>query len=285
MIEVVSSNIKTVSEELTKFRDELIDEVCDAYDSTGKIYGEQTFSRWNKRFQNFVSLALPSEVSAYGALFSVSGVLPNRRYESDLQEFIHQKGERIIYFIECIISELEKERFVLISQKLGSESNSKESLEATRNVINETPLNKVFIVHGHDELEESRVARFIEKLGLEAIILHEQSSAGKTIIEKLEEYSDVGFGIILYTPDDHGNVKSSKELKPRARQNVVFEHGYMIAKLGRDKVCALVKRDIEKPNDISGVVYIELDRGNSWQLGLASELKRAGYDINMNKLL
>lgn len=145
---------------------------------------------------------------------------------------------------------------------------------------------RVFIVHGHDESAQNKAARFVEKLGFEAIILHEKASSGRTIIEKIEHYSDVGFAIVLYTPDDVGNVKTEAEnLNVRARQNVVFEHGYLIGKLGRENVSALVDGKLELPNDISGVVYISLDEGAAWQLQLAKEMKQSGYDIDMNKLI
>ena len=151
-------------------------------------------------------------------------------------------------------------------------------------VTEELDLTKVFIVHGHDNLLKTEVARFIEKLGLEAIILHEQASSGNTIIEKIEEYSNVGFGIVLYTPCDIGSKsEESPNLKPRARQNVVFEHGFLIGKIGRRNVCALVKGNIEKPNDISGVVYVSTEE--EWRLSLAKELRNSGYIIDMNLVI
>jgi predicted nucleotide-binding protein len=123
-------------------------------------------------------------------------------------------------------------------------------------------------------------------MGLEAIILHEKASSGRTIIEKIEHYSDVGFAIVLYTPDDVGNVKGkADELNVRARQNVVFEHGYLIGRLGRENVAALVDGNLELPNDISGVVYISLDETSAWQLQLGKEMKQSGYEIDMNKLI
>ena len=145
--------------------------------------------------------------------------------------------------------------------------------------------NKVFIVHGHDSEAKTEVARFVEKLGLEAIILHEQASSGNTIIEKIEEYSNVGFGIVIYTPCDVGNsVRNKEKLNSRARQNVVFEHGYLIGKIGRKNVCALVKGDIETPNDISGVVYINMDSNKAWQTHILKEMKKQGYQIDANVL-
>ncbi|HDR8476592.1 TPA: nucleotide-binding protein, partial [Bacillus cereus] len=143
---------------------------------------------------------------------------------------------------------------------------------------------KVFIVHGHDESVKISVARFLERLELKPIILHEQASGGATIIEKIENNADVGFGIVLYTPCDLGKAKEDEELQMRARQNVVFEHGYLIAKLGRPNVCALVKDNIEKPNDIAGVVYVNYDSGNGWHMELFKELKNAGYKLDANNL-
>lgn len=146
-------------------------------------------------------------------------------------------------------------------------------------------LTKVFIVHGRDELAKTETARFIEKLGFSAIILHEQASSGKTIIEKIEEHTNVGFAIILYTPCDIGGLVGENTQKSRARQNVVFEHGYLIGKLGRHNVCALVKGDVEIPNDISGIVYVPLDSHSAWHLSVAKELRNAGYPVDMNKII
>ena len=110
-----------------------------------------------------------------------------------------------------------------------------------------------------------------------------RASAGMTIIEKIEKHSDVGFGVVLYTPCDTGS-KVGQPPQARARQNVVFEHGYLISKLGRQNVTALVKGAIEKPNDIAGVVYVTYDGHGGWKHQLTKELKSSGYDIDMNKI-
>lgn len=142
--------------------------------------------------------------------------------------------------------------------------------------------NKVFIVHGRDNEAKQEVARFIENIGLEPIILHEQVSGGKTIIEKIEHYSaEAGFALVLYTACDRGRgaFETKVPARKRARQNVVFEHGYLMARLGRENVCALVKDEIETPNDISGVVYAALDSYGAWKTEIAKELKACGYQI------
>ena len=145
--------------------------------------------------------------------------------------------------------------------------------------------SKVFIVHGHDNATKEAAARFIEKIGLEAIILHEQASSGHTIIEKIEENTNVGFGIVLYTPCDLGASKGEKDqLKHRARQTVIFEHGYLIGKIGRKNVCHLFKSGVETPSDIEGLVYAPMDAGDGWKYTVAKEMKACGYDIDLNKI-
>ena len=163
-------------------------------------------------------------------------------------------------------------------------------LEISKDLRDKNPMTKrdtfkVFIVHGHDETAKTEVARFVEQLGLEAVILHEQANSGSTIIEKLEKHTDVGFAIVLYTACDIGGVKSEpNNLKPRARQNVVFEHGLLIGKIGRENVVALVKEDVETPGDISGMVYETMDISKAWKFKLGLELKESGYNIDMNKI-
>jgi len=142
---------------------------------------------------------------------------------------------------------------------------------------------KVFIVHGHDDSVKQTVARFIEKLDLEPVILHEQSNEGRTIIEKFEHHSNVGFAVVLLTPDDVGaSVDDKMNLKPRARQNVILELGFFMGKLGRGRVCALYK-NVDMPSDFHGVLYLQMD--NNWQFGLAKEISKAGINVDMNKLI
>lgn len=143
---------------------------------------------------------------------------------------------------------------------------------------------KIFIVHGHDNEAKQEVGRFVESVGLEAIILHEQANAGMTIIEKIEKYSnDADFALVLYTACDKGRgaLETKVQARNRARQNVVFEHGYLMAKLGRENVCALVKGEIETPNDISGVVYVSLDSYGAWKNSVIKELKTCGYTVTI----
>ena len=118
---------------------------------------------------------------------------------------------------------------------------------------------KVFVVYGHDEIARTQLEAMLRRWDLDPIILDQQASGGQTIIEKLEEYSaDVGYAIVLATPDDEGKAVNEESYKFRVRQNVVLELGMFLAKLGRNKVAILLKenKNFEKPSDIQGLIYI-----------------------------
>lgn len=145
--------------------------------------------------------------------------------------------------------------------------------------------NKVFIVHGQDVAARETIARFIEQLGFDAVILHEQANRGGTIIEKIEANRDVGFAIVLLTPDDEGRRIGDSDLAPRVRQNVLLELGYFMAYLGRPNICALRRGDVDIPSDFAGVVWTDLDTAGAWKTSLGRELAAAGYSLDWNKVM
>jgi predicted nucleotide-binding protein len=145
--------------------------------------------------------------------------------------------------------------------------------------------NRVFIVHGHDEAAKDAVARVISQLSFEPIILQEQPNQGRTVIEKFEEYADVAFAVVLLTPDDVGAVKiASASPQARARQNVILELGFFIARLGRERVYVLYKGDVEIPSDFSGILWTPMDAGGAWRFQLGREMRAAGLSVDLNKL-
>ena len=132
---------------------------------------------------------------------------------------------------------------------------------------------KIFLVHGRNDGLKNEVGRWLGKIGFDDIILHEQPNVGRTLITKFEEVAkDVAYAVVLMTPDDVGGLAGEGQWY-RARQNVIFELGYFIGKLGGARVAAIVVGDIEKPSDYQGVVYIPYDSGGDWKVQLAREFK------------
>lgn len=144
---------------------------------------------------------------------------------------------------------------------------------------------KVFIVHGHNESVKQSVARTLESVGLTPIILAEQPDKGRTVIEKFEkEGNDVGFAVVLLTADDKGRKNKARTMQSRARQNVVFEMGYFMALLGRERVMLLLQEGVEEPSDLKGIVYTKLYKDGAWKYRLVKELREQGYNVSANSL-
>lgn len=213
---------------------------------------------------------------------------PSNEYKSSYdnvnQKFIYvsqSPAEELQEFIEDVKNKVNNLRQLVAKTSLIKTEINEPIIAKTSSASS----NKVFIVHGHNNEVKVNVARTVEKLGLEAIILHEQANSGKTIIEKFEEHSEVAFAIVLLTDDDFGKSKKADNLNNRARQNVILELGYFIGKLSRNKVCPLYVPGVELPSDLHGLLYIELDAEESWKFKLAKELKASGLDVDVNKIL
>jgi predicted nucleotide-binding protein len=152
------------------------------------------------------------------------------------------------------------------------------------------PSKKVFVVYGHDEAARTQLDAMLRRWGLEPVILDQLPSKGQTIIEKLEDYTeDVGFGVVLATPDDFGYPKDHEDQKAyRARQNVVLELGMLLVKLGRARVAILLGNQVEmeRPSDIQGLIYIPFKKDLQKEAGpsLAKEMAEQSYSIDVKSL-
>ncbi len=145
---------------------------------------------------------------------------------------------------------------------------------------------KVFVVHGRDEQTKQDLEILLGEMGLEPVVLHRQPDGGKTIIEKFEQYSDVGYAFILMTPDETASLVGGSEKENnnqnqlRARPNVIFEFGYFVGKLGRHRTCCLIKGELEIPSDLHGLVYKRFNvKIEEVGYAIGKELKAAGYII------
>lgn len=145
---------------------------------------------------------------------------------------------------------------------------------------------RIFVVHGRNLHIREAVARLLSRLAFDPVILHEQPNAGRTLIEKFETYADVPYAVVILTGDDVGGLAGDKpQLQHRARQNVIFELGFFVGKLGRKNVCALYEDGVEIPSDFQGVVFVPLDDGGAWKFRLATEMKGSGLDVDMNEVI
>jgi predicted nucleotide-binding protein len=264
---------------LDRLKTRLYRDVADAFESQGSQFGAQRLVAWRKAVSTFLEQYIPPEQLRFNGMFKKIAIFGSAN-KSDLEIFWINDGKGLLAYIESLILDIQNNEY-----DFTPFHTEVKQVTTSPDVEVKAKSNKVFIVHGHDGEVKYRTANFLRQHGLDPIILHLKASRNRTIIEKLEKYTeDVGYGIVLYTPDDLGQVKPKAlngELDNRARQNVIFEHGYLMGLIGRENVVAIVKGDIELPNDISGVVYID---DADWEKTLLIELRDAGYALDIANL-
>jgi predicted nucleotide-binding protein len=231
------------------------------------------FNKWFDNVSNWLQENFPnSALSADWGSLGVSYLVRQGGYDSSTYAITLFKNmvQARLKWLSNLMTALQNAR--------GTTPNNKRELIISK---------KVFIVHGRNNELKETVSRFLDKLGLEPIILHEQPNAGKTIIEKFLDYADVSFAVILMTPDDRGGLKDElfENQKLRARQNVILELGFFLGRIGRERTCIIYDQTVERPSDYDGVLYIPFDDKGAWQLSLAKEMKNAMLPFDMNALL
>lgn len=183
---------------------------------------------------------------------------------------------------------LENHPVALPSEVRGFHFDSSQPASADIGTVEGIPIDpkKIFVVHGRDNGMKGAVARWLERVGLTPIILHERADQGRTIIEKFEgEAREAGFAVILASGDDEGRLRATRKMQLRARQNVILEMGFFIGVLGRSKVVTMLGEGVEIPSDYSGVIYVPFDSGDGWKLRLAKELRAARVPFDETQIV
>ena len=261
-----------------------IDRIQRAVDTIPKLmsmpYSSQEFTKWHRNTEIAIEYTFnenPRHIKIFSSIgYSPMVIFPDT-HDHQFQETYMDGLQRARAILESMIEEIEE---------YWPDDVQPQTVNGQPSVSEPIASNRVFVVHGRDEAAKQTMARYLEGLGLEHVILQEQPNEGRTIIEKFEEESQtVGFAVVLGTPDDIGALAIDKDnLRPRMRQNVVFELGYFAAALGRKRVCVLLKGGVERPSDYDGVIYIPFDDGEGWKLTLGRELKAAGFTVDLNRL-
>ncbi len=258
-----------------------IHELVNRLDHSKAIAGASKWQRHSQEFSDWLQDALltlrqvdPEFERSFNQIpFSptvVNPLMTNEVWEAAFRSGITQA----IRLIDVALSELKSTQI-------------RQEREAPKNDGPEKTRSKrgVFIGHGRELTCLQAVENFVIKIGFDPVVLKDQGSGGLVLLDKLEASANVDFAIILLTPDDLGRLKDETELNPRARQNVIFEFGYLIAKLGRHRVCTVMKDMVEMPSNVLGLVHIPYDPEGIWRFKILKEMTTGGLKVDANNAL
>lgn len=238
---------------------------------TGREFeAHDAFQNWSASVADWLDEHAPaSGLSAEWSALETSNIMAGSGYDPSLQGWI---GYR----------KAVQNRLMWLS-RLARLQNMAESHLSRREPP--SPSGRVFVVHGRDEALREQVARLLEQIGLQPVILHEQPNRGRSILEKFVDYSDVSFAIVILTGDDEGRMRGiDTPLLHRARQNVLFELGFFVGKLGREYVAALYEEGVELPSDYQGILFTPVDTVGAWRYVIARELRDARLAVDLNRI-
>ncbi|HEX3434563.1 MAG TPA: nucleotide-binding protein [Solirubrobacteraceae bacterium] len=149
---------------------------------------------------------------------------------------------------------------------------------------------QVLLAHGRNERWMAAVARLLEQAGThEVTILNERPGDRDALAQQFSGHTPSSrYAVVLLTADDIGapRVESEDEpyYSPRPHQAVVFEMGFLVAALEPGRVCVLYEEGVQLPCDLQDVAYVRLDMAGTWQPKLLLQLRKAGFDYDLNKL-
>jgi hypothetical protein len=134
--------------------------------------------------------------------------------------------------------------------------------------------HKIFLAYANDIGMKSEVTTFLSRVGLSTVVLKDSAESNASLIDELEKHDNVHYAIVMLNPDASG-----------ISENTVYELGLIVGRLGRNRVCGLVKEYIGILANYSGISYVPLDPAGAWKFLLIKQLKDAGFDIDANRAL
>lgn len=270
----MNSNIDLLRQLIDEGKAFTIENYCYPNKSGREFGGDDTpeWMAWKTRVRNLVKRAVSDDSPALKLANAATAIVTPGNFHDNFEKAKATFLKSLHMALEAMTEDAYGELRVAISMPASAELS-----------------NKVFIVHGHDSALKTDVERFVHQIGLEPVVLHRQVDQGQTIIEKFEQHSDVGYALILLTPDevaytiDQTKLPEEKRVTElRARPNVIFEFGYFVGKLGRNRVCCIHKENVVVPSDLSGLIYKKVDDSIEPQaFSIIRELKAAGYKIHL----
>jgi predicted nucleotide-binding protein len=267
----MSMSINEKQEAAIELIDKVVDELRDIADTAKKDRdtdaGFERLHRWKDRSVKLLSDKIsPNEGKKLNGKklgsFSMLDPLLNLIDEANMY----------LAFLKSLREELEKHPEDIIDIPTRS-SSADINIKVPKPITSHT----VFIIHGHDELNTLKLEKLLrDQWSLDTVILREEAGKGRTLIEKFEgEAQKAGFAMALLTPDDMIQIDGNQYTQ--ARPNVIFELGWFFGRLGRNKVCILLKEGTKIHSDLDGISKIEFNNSiTEKSIEIEKELEVAG---------
>lgn len=135
------------------------------------------------------------------------------------------------------------------------------------------------VSHGVDHRFTEAASEFLGKLGLSATL--QTREPGKPV--ELEGATTASFALMLMPSEDADNARPGSN-QP-LRSDIAFDMGFLTGRVGANRLAVLFPQGGEGFACGRKIPYIPIDQPGGWMLHLARHMKRAGVEIDLNKVL
>lgn len=135
------------------------------------------------------------------------------------------------------------------------------------------------VSHGVEPRHTEAVSEFLGRLGLSAK-LHLREP-GRPV--ELEGATSAGFAVMLMSAEDASHARPGSQ--QTLRSDIAFDMGFLCGRVGAARLAVLFPPGGDGFSCDRQIPYIPLDASGGWMLHLGRQMKRAGVDIDLNRVL
>lgn len=149
---------------------------------------------------------------------------------------------------------------------------------------------QVLVVPSLNTEMNANIVSTLNKLGFTTVVFDSQDKeASRKLVENFDQYKDAALGVVVLADDEVGTLRLEypKNVKMRARPQVVFLGGFLLGKLGASKVIFLYvpRQNFEFPFEMDEFFSLGYDEKNRWHFDFLKELKSRGFAVDANQLI
>jgi predicted nucleotide-binding protein len=127
--------------------------------------------------------------------------------------------------------------------------------------------NRVFVISAANNPLLQQLTSLLKELGIEVSVYQRTGGGSDALVVHVEKQLDARYAFYLYGADDI--------------PSAMFELGYLVGKLGSNRVCFIYQKDAQVPKNIPGVqrkeIIVKLEEIS---FSLIKELKAAGFSVS-----
>ena len=142
---------------------------------------------------------------------------------------------------------------------------------------------RIFVVPGTDQLINHDILEFLNSLTAKVVIKDDDRKRGESLLDQLNRCAANDFVVFILGADFYfyPRTQDAQTARLMAAQEIIFQLGYLVAKLGRERMVVLYQESdhFRRPTDYFDIYYVPLASNAVWKIDLAKRMKACGFVV------